>query len=536
MRVDLCLARAHINGKHSTTMKIQFYNSLTHQTEKFVPLEPGKVRMYSCGPTVYDFAHIGNFRSFLFGDLLRRVLELAGHEVHHVMNITDVGHMVEGGDDKMMEAANRVLVNKKSGRLPEGEIGDPNDPYEIARYYTKAFLEDARRLAYKVAYEYPQNVPSATNHVEGTDGMIGMIEKLIDRGHAYIADDGVVYYSVESFPDYGQLSGNSLEKIKSSAGGRVSEENQSRKKHPGDFMLWKPDQHHIMKWDSPWGVGYPGWHIECSVMARKVLGQDVIDIHTGGEDLIFPHHECEIAQSCGVTGKDRFANFWIHARFLFVEGEKMSKSKGSFYTARDVFSGKVKIKNDNGDETEMGSTISPAVLRFELIKSHYRANMNFTAKGLNDSHRTIQRMVEFRQMLEEKTGGESADVDLSHPVLGKFAEALADDLNISGALGVMLPWIKGDHPDPHESLAVFKKMNSVLSVAPINEGIEDAVEEVVSDSDAAAFEQAVQWAQEMDEARQAKDWATSDAKRDLIQSAGFEVQQGKEGSTIKKKL
>ena len=254
-------------------MKIQFYNSLTNQHEEFTPLEPGKVSMYSCGPTVYDFAHIGNFRSFLFGDLLRRFFELTGHEVHHVMNITDVGHMVEGEADKMMEAANRVKVNKKSGRVPEGAIENPEDPYQIAEFYTQAFLEDARRLGYKVAYEYPHNVPRATHHVEGANGMIGMIQKLLERGHAYVADDGVVYYSVESFPGYGQLSGNSLEKIQSNAGGRVSAENQSRKKHPGDFMLWKPDQNHIMKWDSPWGVGYPGWHIECSVMARSIIGR-----------------------------------------------------------------------------------------------------------------------------------------------------------------------------------------------------------------------------------------------------------------------
>ena len=517
-------------------MKIQFYNSLTNQQEEFVPIEPGVVRMYSCGPTVYDFAHIGNFRSFLFGDLLRRFLELAGNEVHHVMNITDVGHMVEGETDKMIEAANRVKVNKKSGRLPEGAIGDPNDPYEIAKYYTIAFLEDAQRLGYKVAYEYPQSVPKATDHVEGPDGMIGMIQSLVDKGHAYIAEDGVVYYSVESFPEYGQLSGNSLEKIKSNAGGRVSEEDQSRKKHPGDFMLWKPDKHHIMKWDSPWGVGYPGWHIECSVMARKILGRDVIDIHTGGEDLIFPHHECEIAQSCGATGEGSFANFWIHARFLFVEGEKMSKSLGNFYTARDVFEGKAKIQDESGNWIESGKKVHPAVLRFELIKSHYRSNMNFTAKGLDDSAKTISRLSEFRKMLEEKTGGEASDVDLSHPILGQFAEALADDLNISGALGVMLPWVKGDHTDPHLSLAVLKKMNSVLSIAPLNEGIANAIEEVVSESEAANEEQAQKWADEMDLARKDKDWAKSDEYRDKIHEAGFEVQQTPEGSVIKKKL
>jgi cysteinyl-tRNA synthetase len=526
-------------SQRTNAMKIQFYNSLTNRHEEFTPLEPGKVSMYSCGPTVYDFAHIGNFRSFLFGDLLRRFFELTGHDVHHVMNITDVGHMVEGEADKMMEAANRVKVNKKSGRVPEGAIENPEDPYQIADFYTQAFLEDARRLGYKVAYEYPQNVPKATDHVEGADGMIGMIQKLLERGHAYIADDGVVYYSVESFPEYGKLSGNSLEKIQSNAGGRVSEENQSRKKHPGDFMLWKPDQHHIMKWDSPWGVGYPGWHIECSVMARSIIGRDVIDIHTGGEDLIFPHHECEIAQSCGATGQDRFANFWIHARFLFVENEKMSKSLGNFYTARDVFDGKVKVADENtGGLIEMGRSVHPAVLRFELIKSHYRTNMNFTAKGLIDSAQTIDRMVEFRKSLEDKIAGDggTVEVDLSHPVLGEFTAMLADDLNVSGALGVMLPWIKGDHPDPRVSLAVLKKMNSVLSVAPINEGIVNAAEERESESDAAEFEQAQQWANEMDTARKDKDWPTSDAFRDKIHAAGFEVQQTPEGSKIKRKL
>ncbi len=517
-------------------MKINFYNSLTNQHEEFVPLEPGKVRMYSCGPTVYDFAHIGNFRSFLFGDLLRRFLELAGNEVHHVMNITDVGHMVEGESDKMLEAANRVKSNKKDGRVPEGAIQDPSDPYQIAQYFMDAFLEDGRRLGYKVAYEFPHNVPRATDHVTGEAGMIGMIEKLIQKGHAYIAGDGVVYYSVESFPEYGKLSGNTLEKIRSGAGGRVDEANQSQKKHPGDFMLWKPDEHHIMKWESPWGVGYPGWHIECSAMARTLLGQDVIDIHTGGEDLIFPHHECEIAQSCGTTGEDYFAKFWIHARFLFVEGEKMSKSLGNFYTARDVFTGSVKVKGDDGTERMMGNSVHPAVLRFELIKSHYRQNMNFTAKGLRDSANTIDKLVQFREKLEEQTGGESAEVDLSHPVLGSFASALADDLNMSEALAVIHPWIKGDHSDPRESLAVWRKMNAVLSIAPINEGIENAFQEVESASDSAAFEQAQQWANEMDQARADKDWAASDALRDKIQEAGFEVQQSPEGSKIKRDL
>ena len=517
-------------------MQIRFYNSLTNQVEDFTPITPGKVKMYSCGPTVYDFAHIGNFRSFLFGDLLRRFLELAGNEVHHVMNITDVGHMVEGEQDKMEEAAERVKVNKKSGRLPEGAIGDPNDPYQIAKYYTDAFLEDAKRLGYKIAYEYPQCVPCATDHVEGEAGMIGMIQKLLDKGHAYIAEDGVVYYSVESFPDYGKLSGNSLDKIQEGAGDRVSAADQAQKKHPGDFMLWKPDKNHIMKWDSPWGTGYPGWHIECSVMARALLGADMIDIHTGGEDLKFPHHECEIAQTCGATGADKFANFWIHARFLFVEGKKMSKSDGNFYTARDVFSGNVQVKDESGNTVKLGKPVSPAVARFELIKSHYRNNMNFTVKGLRDSAATIQKLIDFRADLESKTGGQVAEVDLSHPVLNQFASALADDLNISDALSIMHPWVRGPHPDPHESLAVWQKMNSVLSIAPINEGTANAIQEVASEEEVSTLEQAESWLAEMLAAKADKDYPTSDALRTKIIEAGFEVQQTKEGASIKKKL
>lgn len=500
---------------------IRFYNSLTNQLEDFQPIEPGRVRMYSCGPTVYDLAHIGNFRTFLFGDLLRRFLELSGFQVDQVMNITDVGHMTDGEEDRMNQAAARMKENKKSGRVPEGAVKDPDDPYQIARYYTDAFLDDARKLGYKIAFEYPARVPKATDHIAG---MQRMISELLDRGHAYIADDGVVYYSVESFPRYGQLSGNTLEKLQTGAGGRISDENQSQKRHPADFMLWKPDQHHIMKWDSPWGTGYPGWHIECSVMARELLGGDVIDIHTGGEDLIFPHHECEIAQSCGASGQRHFANFWIHARFLFVEGEKMSKSKGNFFTARDVFDGKV-----------TQTKVHPAVLRFELIKAHYRTNLNFTRKGLQDSATTVRRIMEMRQRLEEQTGGEVAEIDLSHPVLKEFVECLADDLNIAGALAVVIPWISSRHDDPHEALAIWKRLNSVLGVAPVEEGLASA------DSDSAGTVDesqalAEKWCHELDAARASKNFGLADEIRKRIQDAGFEVRTTKEGTTVQKVL
>ena len=516
-------------------MKIQFYNSLTKQLEEFKPLEDKVVRMYSCGPTVYDFAHIGNFRSFLFADLMRRFFEFAGYDVKHVMNITDVGHMTDddaadgGGEDRMKVGGQRIKEYKKSGKVPVGTVDNPDDPFQVAQFYTDAFLEDAKTLGYKIAFEYPECVPKATDYIQQ---MQAMIQKLIDNGHAYVGGDGVVYYSVESFEDYGKLSGNTLEKLKSGAGGRVLDEDQAMKRHPGDFMLWKADQSHIMKWDSPWGTGYPGWHIECSVMASDLLERDVIDIHTGGEDLKFPHHECEIAQSCGASGKDSFANYWIHTRFLFVEGEKMSKSKGTFYTVRDVLEGRFK-EGDKGSDKMWGRPVHPSVLRYELIKSHYRSNLNFTAKGIVDSGNAVRRISEFRQKLEEQTGGEAAEVDLSHPILKEFGETLADDMNISGALGVLLPWVSSTPDDPHEALAVLKKINSVLSVAPINEGTETESD----DSDADDLEREVlRLCKELDDARASKDYGAADEIRSKIRDHGFEVRTTNEGTTIQKKL
>ena len=511
----LDLQRSQVSQLEISPMKIQLYNSLSNQLEEFKSVEPGKVKMYSCGPTVYDFAHIGNFRSFLFGDLLRRFLELAGYEVEQVMNITDVGHMTDGEEDKMTTAANRVKENKKSGRVEEGEIEDPNDPYQIAEYYMNAFMEDAKKLNYKIAFE-PDRVPRATDHV---NNMIKMIEQLLDRGHAYVAPDGVVYYSVETFPQYGRLSNNSLHNLQEGAGDRISDDDQANKKHPSDFMLWKPDDHHIMKWDSPWGTGYPGWHIECSVMARELLKADVIDIHTGGEDLIFPHHECEIAQSCGATGEDSFANYWIHARFLFVEGEKMSKSKGNFHTARDVFEGRVID----------GANVHPSVLRYELIKSHYRKNMNFTTQGLKDSDKIVRQMLKFQAELESATGGEADDVGLDHPILSEFVAALADDLNISGALSVVIPWYRSNpgEENPREALGVWRKINSVLGIAEDDEQ---------SESEAVTMAWAEQKCEEMNRAREDKDWDKADAIRKEILDAGFKVNQTKDGATIEKQL
>lgn len=500
-----------------TPPAISFHNTLTRSAEPFRTVTPGVVTMYSCGPTVYDFAHIGNFRSFLFADLIRRFLEVSGYDVRHVMNITDVGHMTDdsvadgAGEDKMAAAAKRLKEDKKSGRVPEGAIANPDDPYAVAAYFAEAFLEDGRALGLKVASD-TANVPRATEHIAD---MLSMIDVLVERGHAYRVGD-VVYYSVESFPDYGKLSGNTPDKIRAGTGGRVSEEELATKRHPGDFLLWKIDPAHVMKWDSPYGQGYPGWHIECSAMARRRLG-DVIDIHTGGEDLIFPHHECEIAQSRGVTGEDALANFWMHARFLLVEGEKMSKSKGNFYTVRDVLDG-----------TATGREVHPAVLRFELTKSHYRANMNFTAKGLADSGSCVKKLLDFKERMERESDGGTAEVDNSHPILNEFLSALGDDLNMSGALGVVFPWVGREHFDAAESLAVFKKIDAVL-------GLSDCERTGDCGGGDDAFDPAA-LCRRIDEARAAKDWATADAVRTELQAAGYAVSNSPDGTVAVKEL
>lgn len=502
-------------------MEIRFYNTLTNSVERFEPAEPDCVRMYSCGPTVYDFAHIGNFRSFLFADVVRRALEFFGYRVQHVMNITDVGHMTDdasadgAGEDKMQAAARRVREDKKSGRVAEGAVADPDDPYQIADYYGRAFLTDGQLLGLKVASE-PENILKATQNI---DAMQEMIAELIRRGHAYIGPDGVVYYSVESFPDYGRLSGNTLDRLLTGAGGRISQENQSNKRHPADFMLWKPDRHHIMKWDSPWGTGYPGWHIECSCMARRRLARDVIDIHTGGEDLIFPHHECEIAQSRGATGASAFARFWMHARFLLVEGEKMSKSRGNFWTVRDVLEGRA-----------TGTKVHPAVLRLELIKSHYRANMNFTKKGLQDSAGVVTRLTELRERLEASAGNRTDSVDLTHPVLREFADALADDLNVAGALGAVLPWAAGAHSDPPVSLAVLNRINEVLAVAPLTAAEQPSVGE------SAEQVEILQLCRRLDEARASRDFQAADGLRAQMEAAGYDVKTSRTGTVARKRL
>lgn len=499
---------------------MQFYNTLTHAVETYEPLTPPVVRIYTCGPTVYDFAHIGNFRSFLFADVLRRLLELRGLEPMHVMNITDVGHMTEdeladgSGEDKMAAAGRRLKEAKKQGKEHAPSIENPDDPYQVAQFYTQAFLEDARKLGLKVANEYPQRMPHATANV---GEMLKLIQMLVEKGHAYVGSDGAVYYSVESFKDYGILSGNSVDQLRGGAGGRVDLNQQAAKRHPADFLLWKPDPSHLMKWDSPYGAGYPGWHIECSAMARAHLGADVIDFHTGGEDNIFPHHECEIAQTRGATGKEQFARFWLHGRHLRVEGEKMSKSKGNFFTVRDVLGGKA-----------TGREVAPEVLRYELIRTHYRSNANFTATGLHDSGRAVQKLQRLRDNAAA-TGATAADVPLNHPTLQRFTSALSDDLNVAEAIAAVFEWTNrlgesggGVGEDAAETLGVLGKIDAVLGI--------------LGESAEAKDENVVALAKEIDDARAARDFATADAIRQRLLDRGYKVLTTKAGTSVEKPL
>ncbi len=525
---------------------LRMYNTLTKREEEFRPLDPaGKlVRFYACGPTVYDYAHIGNFRSFLNADVLRRTLELIGYDVRQVMNMTDVGHMTDdevadgGGEDKMEVAARRLLEAKKSGRLPAGTTIDPGDPYAVADFYVDAFLRDARALGVKIvrdAEKHPELMPRPTRYIEP---MIHLIERLIEADHAYVGADGVVYFDVQSFAAYGRLSGNTPDAIRSGEGGRVDTATQQLKRHPADFMLWKPDATHLMRWPSPWGEGYPGWHLECSVMAMSLLGEETggeIDIHSGGEDNIFPHHECEIAQACGATGREYFARYWFHTRFLIVEGEKMSKSKGNFYTLADL----------------LARGASPAAVRLELIKTHYRSQANFTFQGLKDSQRQIDRWARLEQWLEQHRDAPLASPGPLRQAVDSFAAALCADVNVSGAIGVLNEAAgahdisappppakgKGTHAD---ELAALREMNGVLGVLDLERtaSTPDAIEVPAgaggANGSVVTREEIEAKIEARNAARAAKDWARADEIRDELLALGIAIKDSSEGTTWKK--
>ena len=467
-------------------MTFVVHDTLQRRKVPFDPVEPGRARLYHCGPTVYGAAHIGNFRAFLFADVLRRWLELSGYEVTQVMNITDVGHLrdddPERGADKMEEASRKEHL----------------DPWKIAEKYTAMFLADVDRLRIRRAHHYPR----ATDHVPQ---MITQIEELLARGMAYEAG-GNVYFSVEAFPAYGQLSGNTGDDLL--AGARVDVRDEKR--DPRDFALWKRDPHHIMQWDSPWGRGFPGWHIECSAMSQHLLGTP-LDVHTGGEDNVFPHHECEIAQAEGSTGHT-FSRHWMHTRFLQVEGQKMSKSLGNLYTVEQL--------------GEMGH--SAVSVRFALLRVHYRQVLNFTFAGLDEAAGNVRRLRIFAEELLRLADGAQPGEPPAWvaAAVRRFDESMDDDLNLSGALDGVFTLVNEGHrikpqgADAACALAALRRFDQVLDVLDPDPAHEP------EDADDAEIERLVA---ERAAARARKDWAAADALREQLDARGVEVLDGHAG-------
>ena len=460
-------------------MSIKFYNTLSRKKEEFTPIDSKEIRMYSCGPTVYYFAHIGNLRAYLFMDNLRRVLKYNGYNLKHVMNITDVGHLVsdaDEGEDKMMKAAKRENKN----------------PFEIAEFYMNAFLTDIDKLN----VDRPEIIARATEHI---DVMEEYVKKIIDNGYTYQTED-TVYFDTAKLDKYGVLSNRNVDDQK--AGARV--EFDQNKKNISDFALWiKAPENHIMKWDSFFGKSYPGWHLECSAMGYKYLG-DHFDIHTGGVDHIPIHHENEIAQSKGFCGKIP-ANFWMHVEFLQINGGKMSKSLNNLYTLADL--------EEKGFE--------PLVYRMFNYTSNYRAQINFTFEAMEAAKVALSRLRE--GYLKHQEGTEDVSDEEIKSYEERFLEAINDDLNMPVAMSVVWDVIK----NPNKS----KKLQNLLlkfdEVLGLNLKDYQKEENVLP-------EEIQKLVAERNEARANKNWAESDRIRDLLIEKGYTVKDSKEGTIVEK--
>ncbi len=465
-------------------MSVRFFNTYSRQIEEFQPLDPAgkRVKMYTCGPTVYNHAHIGNFRAYVFEDLLQRHLEARGYEVERVMNLTDV-------DDKTIRGCRALGM-----RLAE-----------FTEQFKRAFFEDLETLRIKRADHYP-----AATEDRYIARMIEMIGQLEAQGIAYRAEDGSVYFRLSKFPDYGKLAHLNLDELRPS--GRVSSD-EYEKESIGDFALWKAwdENDGDVKWDSPWGPGRPGWHIECSAMATAILGPE-LDIHCGGVDNIFPHHEAEIAQSECCTGR-KFVRTWLHCAHLMVEGQKMSKSLGNFYTLRDVLA-----KGCTGRE-----------LRFALLTVNYRLPLNFTLAGLEGARAALGRIDEWVKRISDGSAPGAAG-DLPAALVGRvdaFFAALDDDLNISGAMGQLFDFIRESNSaldqgtltpaQTAQLLAGWERINSVLACQ------RDAV---TVPADVLAL------VKQRQQVRAAKDWAESDRLRDEVAGRGWIVKDTKDGPKL----
>ncbi|MBQ7410294.1 MAG: cysteine--tRNA ligase [Clostridia bacterium] len=460
-------------------MSIKIFNTLTRKKEEFKPLNEKEIRMYSCGPTVYYFAHIGNLRAYLFMDNLRRVLKYNGYNLKHVMNITDVGHLVsdaDEGEDKMMKAAKR----------------ENKDPFEIAQFYMDAFLADIDKLN----VDRPEIIARATEHI---DVMEEYVKKIIENGFSYQTED-TVYFDTSKLDKYGVLSNRNVDEQK--AGARV--EFDQSKRNISDFALWiKAPENHIMKWDSFFGKSYPGWHLECSAMGYKYLG-DQFDIHTGGVDHIPIHHENEIAQSKGFSGKTP-ANYWMHVEFLQINGGKMSKSLNNLYTLKDL--------EEKGYE--------PLVYRMFNFTSNYRAQINFTFEAMDAAKVALNRLRE--GYLKHAEGNEDVSDEAIKEYEEKFLEAINDDLNMPVAMSVVWDVVK--NPNKSKKLQnLLLKFDEVLGLDLKNYQKQENV----------LPEEITKLVQERNEARTNKNWAESDRIRDILIENGYTVKDSKEGTIVEK--
>ena len=466
---------------------MQIYNSLTRKKEPFVPLHEGKVGIYACGPTVYNYFHIGNARPFITFDVLRRQLEREGYEVTFVQNFTDI-------DDKMIRRANEEGITVK-------ELGERF----IAEYYT-----DAKALGIRPATVHPK----ATEHI---GEIIALITRLIDNGKAYATPAGDVYYRVSAFPGYGKLSGQNAEERENGASERLNVETD--KEAPEDFALWKAQKPGEPAWDSPWGKGRPGWHIECSAMSMKYLGE-TFDIHCGGKDLLFPHHENEIAQSEGATGKP-YVRYWMHNGFINVDNEKMSKSKGNFFTVRDI-----------AKEYDLEA------VRMFMLSAHYRSPINFSRDQIEAANASLNRLYTARDTLRfQRENGEDrplneAEQAFTERLKGyekRFDDAMDDDMNTADALGAIFEMVKDANVlaqggmSREAAAAALKSLEAVCDVLGLLSKKEDALPEEIA-----------RLVGERAEARKNKDWARSDALREQITAAGYILEDTKQGQKVRK--
>ena len=474
---------------------LQIYNKLTNQKEEFISINPGKVGMYVCGPTVYDHCHLGHGRGYVSMDIIRKYLEYSGYEVRYIMNYTDVGHLTdnsEDGEDKIQKKAKKEKI----------------DPLEVAAYYIRSCEEDFQALNIKPATFYPR----PTKYI---DKMIDFTQRLIEKGFAY-ESEGSVYFSVEKFPAYGQLSGRKTEEL--SAGARV--EVNTAKKNPLDFALWiKARPEHLLKWNSPWSVGYPGWHIECSVMSCDLLGENTFDIHGGGNENAFPHNENEIAQSEALTGQ-KMANFWVLWNMVNVEGKKMGKSLGNFTTIKDA------LKKYN-----------PSVIRLWIASSHYRSVMDYSEKSLAQAGKNLEKISKFVNHLEIKLA-ENNILNENPPAIDldyyqeKFTEAMADDFNTPLALSLIYDLIghfnkletenKLTPLDFKNALSFWNKVNSVFSF------------DLQMSQERKIPAEIIKLAQAREEARKNKNFREADNLRDNLKEKGYEIEDTDKGFKINK--